>query len=84
MDIGFARQDIALAGARLVEEVALIPIGLAPKSVRVLALDGIGNLADLLATKYCGSFKQAALSFCDSHLCFLKMGAAAPWLVKRL
>ena len=70
MDIGFARQDIALAGARLVEEFALIPVRLVPECVRVLLLNGVSNLADLLATEYCGSFKQAALSFCDSHGCF--------------
>jgi len=70
LDIEFARKDIAFAGARLVEEIALIPIGLAPKGIRVFALDGLGNLVDILATKYCGSFKLAALSFCDSHGCF--------------
>jgi hypothetical protein len=54
LDKGFARQDIALAGGRLVVEVTLPPVGFVPECVRILALYACSNLADVISTEYCG------------------------------
>lgn len=55
LDIGFARQDIALAGGRLVVEVTLPPVRFVPECVGVLALYACRDLADAISTKHCGN-----------------------------